>query len=190
MALQRVRGLGRSSSLARRGDAARRRGGARPRRGGRAGWAVGEAAWGLPRMGPRRGAASDGRATAAGLQLRCGLQPVRLAGDWSLQLLPNIFVVTSAMLVGSSARLARREASGRLREGYTTMPGASPSHAPVLNTLAFEFLPLSNDGLIRGLWGLRLINKTLYTLPQPQRPSRRVYSSGQDETVRKRQGRL
>ena len=65
------------------------------------------------------------------------------------------------------------------------MPGASPSHAPVLNTLAFEFLPLSNDGLIRGRWGLRLINKTLHTLPHPQRPSRRAQTAAQDDFVTK-----
>ena len=49
----------------------------------------------------------------------------------------------------------------------------------------FMFLPLSNRAPVRGRWGLQLRNKTLYTLPQPQRPSRRVYSSGQDERVTK-----
>ena len=54
-----------------------------------------------------------------------------------------------------------------------------------INVLDFAFGRFSNRGLIRGLWGLRLINKTLYTLPHPQRPSRRVYSAGQEEAVTK-----
>jgi len=45
---------------------------------------LGDAAWGLPRMGLRLGAASDGGATAAGLQMRCGLHRCGRAGQLEL----------------------------------------------------------------------------------------------------------
>jgi hypothetical protein len=50
----------------------------------------------------------------------------------------------------------------------------------------FAVLAFANRALLRGRWGLQLLNKTLYTLPHPQRPPRRVYSSGQGETVTNR----
>ena len=183
MALQRVRGLGRSSSLARRGDAARRRGGARPRRGGRA--AIGAAWQGCKRWATPPRLCNRG---VVRLTLNCrtgaGLQAMRMRATRRLQS-QNFICCDSAMLVGPRLGPARRESSGRPREGCTTMPGAGSFWVPVSNTLVVAFCRSTNDSLIPRPVGLQLLNKTLYTLPQPQRPSRRVYSSGQGDFVTK-----
>ena len=50
------------------------------------------------------------------------------------------------------------------------MPGAGLD----LEVRVCLFCSFANRGLILTLWGLQLLSKTLYTLPQPQRPSRRV----------------
>ena len=56
----------------------------------------------------------------------------------------------------------------------------------VFVSAGLRVLLFANRALLLGRWGLPLLSKTLYTLPQPQRPSRRVYSSGQDEAVKNR----
>ena len=56
---------------------------------------VGEAAWGLPRMGPRRGAASDGRATDAGLQNRCGAAIDAACAQLEVAISQNFIAVTA-----------------------------------------------------------------------------------------------
>ena len=47
------------------------------------------------------------------------------------------------------------------------------------------FCSFANRGLILTLWGLQLLSKTLYTLPHPQRPSRRAQTAAQDDFILK-----
>ena len=119
-----------------------------------------------------------GCATDAELQNRCGAASDEDARNEEVAKPKNLFICCdSAMLVGPRLGPARRESSGRPREGCTTMPGAGSFWVPVSNTLVVAFCRFTNDSLIPRPVGLQLLNKTLSTLPLPQRPSRRVYSS-------------